>query len=118
MAPEIFSTPLSSDTVQRLADETFGDMVKFVVDLEQRIICAGGGLHSDEEEVLLQAGSRQENLWGGNYFPGSPAEARLEYTSMINVRTAQHNPSQEIQSPTVKEQVRLLALHFFEAKPL
>ena len=66
--PEIFRAPIPKMTTQRLAEEEFEDMVKFVVDLERRVICAGGGLHSDEERLLLEDGSKQEHLWGGNYY--------------------------------------------------
>jgi hypothetical protein len=111
--PEIFLEPISSQTIQRLVDETFGDMVKFVVDLEEKTICIGGGLHSDEEALLLEAGSRQENLWGGNFYPDLPGEDRFEYKSMINIRPRDSNRKQDIESQTIRRQVRALAGHFF-----
>ena len=112
--PEIFHAPMSKPVVRRLADETFGDMIKFVVDIEERILCAGGGLHSDEEKLLLEEGCRQSNLWGANYYPDLSGEDRFEYQSMINVRPAQNNRKQRIESAEIRQKVRDLAAHFFE----
>lgn len=98
-----------------MAQDAFEDMVKFVVDVQRRVLCAGGELHSDQEQLLLEDGSLQENLWGGNYYWDDPSEERFEYTSMINVRPAQGNTSQQIQSEAIRRQVRDLAVHFFEA---
>jgi hypothetical protein len=74
-APKYFDEPIPETEIQRLMDEEFDDMVKFVVDLEQRVICAGGGFHSDEEEILLEKGSQQQNLWGANYYPGQDVQS-------------------------------------------
>jgi len=114
--PEIFREPIPETTVRRLADETFEDMIKFVVDLKEKIICAGGGLHSDEEKLLLEEGCAQANLWGANYYPDLSGEDRFEYQSMINVRPSQNNTKQQIQSEQIRSQVRDLAAYFFEAK--
>jgi hypothetical protein len=84
------------------------------VDLEEKVICAGGGLHSDEEKVLLEDGSQQENLWGANYYPGLAGEDRFEYHSMINVRPSENNKKQNIESDEIRKRVRALAIHFFE----
>jgi hypothetical protein len=113
--PEIFHEPIPKETVKRLAEEEFVDMIKFVVDLDQKIICAGGGLHSDEERLLIQEGSQQSHLWGGNYYLNDTSEDRFEYVSMINVRPADGNKKQEIQSESLRREIRDIALHFFES---
>jgi len=112
--PEIFTHPIPKSTIKRLADETFGDMVKFVVDLDRKIICAGGGLHSDEEKLLLEEGCHQQHLWGANYYPDLSGEDRFEYHSMINVRPSHGNRKQAIESPDLQRKIRDLAVHFFE----
>lgn len=45
--------------------EEFEEYIKVVVDVEREIIAAGGKLHVDCEKLLLENGSKQENLWGG-----------------------------------------------------
>jgi len=49
-----------------LAQERFGDFVKAVVDVKQNRMVIGGAMHADEEQVLLESGSSQEDLWGIN----------------------------------------------------
>jgi hypothetical protein len=113
--PEYFDQPLSEATVRRLVDEGFGDMLKFVVDLDREVIAAGGEFHSDEEAILLEKGSQQQNLWGANYYPSRPQGKRLVYTSMINVRARDGNTKQEIQSPLIREKVAAVAKRYLGA---
>lgn len=61
---------LAPKELARLVHAHFEDMVKYVVDIERRLAAVGGELHADAEQLLLQAGCRQENLWGANYYPG------------------------------------------------
>jgi hypothetical protein len=103
--------------IRTLTDRWFGDMVKFVVDLERRVLAAGGELHADAEAVLLADGSRQEDLWGANYYPDQPLDSRLEYTSLINIRPNRGNRKMEIQDPQIRERVRRLALSLLAGEP-
>lgn len=86
----------------------FPDMVKFVVDVEQRRIALGGELHSDAEGELIDAGCRQADLWGGNYFWGAGETDCIVFQSLINIRPAQGNPSMVLQDPKLRERVRAI----------
>jgi hypothetical protein len=90
----------------RLVGLFFGDMVKYVVDIDQGRIAIGGELHADAEQLLLEAGSRQADLWGANYYPGKGPEHCIEYTSLINIRPAQGNRGMEVMDPKVRERMR------------
>ena len=90
----------------RLVGLFFEDMIKYVVDVERGILAVGGEMHADAEEVLLESGSRQADLWGANYYPGRGPEECIEYTSLINIRPAAGNRSMEIQDPAVRGRVR------------
>lgn len=92
--------------VLRRLVERFEDMVKFVVDVEQRVIAIGGEMHSDAEEVLLESGSRQADLWGANYYPGRGRESCLEFTSFINIRPSAGNRGMELQDEALRTRVR------------
>jgi hypothetical protein len=67
-SPEIvvLDRRIESLDLARLVRLFFGDMVKYVVDLERRIAAVGGDLHADAEQLLLESGSRQTDLWGAN----------------------------------------------------
>jgi hypothetical protein len=38
--------------------------IKLAVDVERNILAGGGEYHADCEEVLVEDGSRQEDIWG------------------------------------------------------
>lgn len=88
-----------------IAKERFGDMVKAVVDCERKIMAVGGEFHADEEEILLQDGSRQNDLWGINLFPQKSEEEWLEFNSMINLRPSQSNRSRGVEDPLIREKI-------------
>ena len=92
--------------LRTLVARFFTDMVKFVADVERNVIAVGGELHADAEAVLLEEGSRQQDLWGANYYPGRGGDDCIEYTALINIRPSQGNPSMEIQDPGPRERVR------------
>ena len=82
-----------------------GGMVKAVVDVEKRIIALDAELHADEEELLLEAGSAQANLWGINLYPDVAHEDWIEFDSMINLRPSQGNRSRAVDDPRLRQQI-------------
>ena len=81
------------------AAEDLDGYIKVVVDIHKRILTAGGTRHVEGEQLLLQNGSRQEDLWGGGYDMETQG---IDYDSMINIRPAQKNTSREVLSPEVR----------------
>ena len=70
------------DKLKTIETETFfEDMIKAVVDIEQEIIAVNAELHSDLEQLLLESGSSQQNLYGINILFD---EKEIEYDSLIN----------------------------------
>ena len=105
MEIKVIRDAVSRDTLQEMATEQFGDMVKAVVDVEQGIMAIGGELHSDEEAILLDQGSLQGNLWGINLYPEKSTEEWIEFDSMINVRPSAGNRSRDVESAEIREEV-------------
>ena len=109
---------IDSAELRRLA-QRFEEMVKYVVDVERRLIAIGGEMHSDAEQVLLEADSRQADLWGANYYPGRGREGCIEYTSLINIRPAAGNRGMELQDPTLRQTVQEITFALVgEGEPL
>jgi hypothetical protein len=102
---------IDAATLRTLVERHFVDMVKFVVDVERGVAAVGGELHADEEAVLLERGSRQDDCWGANYYPGRGRDECLEYTSLINIRPSRGNPGMTIEDARVRELVRDVAFH-------
>ena len=82
-----------------------GEMVKAVVDVAQQVMAIGGSLHADEEQMLLEAGARQQDLWGVNLHLDGPADAWVEFDSMINLRPSQGNRSRGVDDPALQEKI-------------
>jgi hypothetical protein len=73
-----------------------------VVDIRRGLLAGGGEMHADCEDVLLAAGSEQDDLWGANWYP---ADQRIEFESLINIRPRLGNRSMIIQNEVIRQQV-------------
>lgn len=106
MTIEMISKKIDKSHLLRLAKENYGEMVKGVVDIERRILALGGELHADAESVLLEDGSRQENLWGFNIYVDKQEPERLEYSSFINIRPSFGNRAMEVQDKELRDRIK------------
>ncbi|MEH1923597.1 DUF5674 family protein [Nostoc sp.] len=61
--------------------------IKLAVDIERRVIVGGGDMHADCEEVLLNEGSRQQNIWAASFMP---VTGKIIFESMVNLRPRQN----------------------------
>jgi hypothetical protein len=102
----IISSKISQDELKEICQSHFGTMVKFVIDIQKNRIALGGDMHADAESMLLEEGSRQSDLWGGNLYPWNEPASRIELTSFINIRPMDDNLSMDIQSEIIKEKIR------------
>jgi hypothetical protein len=76
--------------------------IKLAVDIKRSILAGGGILHADCESVLLDDGSKQEDIWGADW---NPQSQQVTFESLINIRPRQNNLSLEITDPEVREAV-------------
>lgn len=105
----IIENPLSYEEFRSVSEEAFPGVVKGVVDLEKEIIAVGGEMHADEELILLEKGSKQENLWGINFHLDQPAEEWIVFDSMINIRPRQGNRSRTVESEEIQKRILVIA---------
>jgi hypothetical protein len=95
---------ISVSELKKMAEKMFGALVKAVVDIEKEILVVDAEMHADEEELLLDNGSRQENLWGVNLYPEQfGGDDFIEFDSMINLRPSQGNKSRSVDDPKIQE---------------
>ena len=90
---------IQKSELSELAKERFGDLVKAVVDVKRGIMIVGAELHSDEEALLPEQGSEQQDLWGINIYPEKTGDEFIEFDSMINIRPSQKNFSRGVSDP-------------------
>ncbi len=103
---KIIRKKISFQELKEIAALNYGDMVKGVADLREKIMALGGELHADAEAVLLDDGSLQNNLWGFNIYPDKPKNEWIEFTSLINIRPSQGNRSIMITDPQIQQQIK------------
>ena len=94
-----------------MAEKMYGNLVKGVVDIEKNILVLDAEMHVDEEQLLLEQGSKQNDLWGINLHPGNfGREDFVEFDSMINIRPRQQNMSRGVENPAVQQKIIKLVL--------
>jgi hypothetical protein len=100
----LLKEPANTTQVREMLQE-YDKMIKIVVDIRRRSLSGGGEMHSDCESVLLEDGSEQDDLWGANWYP---AEQRLEFESLINIRPRLGNRNILIQDENIRRQVEAI----------
>jgi len=103
---KILDNIITNDELKKTAQETFGDLVKAVVDVDRELVAVDAELHSDLEALFLENGSRQKSLWGINFYPELEGEDFIEFDSMINLRPSQGNMTRGVDSEDI--QIKIL----------
>lgn len=109
MEIKIIGAKITKEEALLFIGHPFEDMVKFVVDVRKGIMALGGSMHADAEAVLLQQGSCQSDLWGGNFFPNNPPESQIDLQSLINIRPGDKNRSLIIQDEALASRIKDIA---------
>lgn len=88
-----------------MAPRMFGNLVKAVVDIERGIMAVDAEMHADEEQMLLENGSEQKDLWGINIYPDMKDENWIEFDSMINLRPSQENRTRGVENEEIRKKI-------------
>ena len=102
---KILDKIIGIDELKKVAADKFGDLVKAVVDVDRELIAVDAELHSDLEDLLLENGSKQNELWGINLYPGLKGDDFVEFDSMINMRPSQDNMSRGVDNQTIRQKI-------------
>ena len=103
---KIIKGPITLSELNDLAQHFFMTMVKAVVDVERAVMAIDAEMHADEEALLIQNGSKQENLWGINLYPENKGDGFIEFDSMINIKPRQNNRSRSVENSEVRSKIR------------
>lgn len=88
----------------------FGEYFKITADVEEGKIAAGCELHADGEKILLEKGSKQENIWGGGI---DLINKEIDTTAVLNYRPNLNNNSMEILDPTIRNKFIAVVKNIF-----
>ena len=89
--------------------EVHESYIKVAVDIQRGILAGGGEFHADCESVLVEDGSRREDVWGADWIP---SEQTVRVGALINIRPG-INPHMEIQNPQIRRQVKAITQKLF-----
>jgi hypothetical protein len=109
---QIISKPALLIKIWESRETAFDEILKIVVDVEKNIMAVDAEMHADLEQLLLEDGSDQKNLWGANIYPLRNKEEFLEFTSFINIRPAIGNRSMEVTDPKIRQKIQLIVSTF------
>ncbi len=109
MVKLIRSKATPSDITEMLS--ALESYIKIAVDLKLGVLAGGGVMHADCERALLDAGSRQADVWGSDWYP---QDKRVEFGSLINIRPKQNNRSMEVQDPALRRQIESVVRKLLE----
>lgn len=96
--------PVGREELNKLAEEIGGFYVKAVVDIEKGIMVAGARMHVDEEQMLIDQGSKKDNLWGGGY---DLETKEITFDSIINNKPGM-NASSDILDPELRNKFEVI----------
>ena len=96
--------PVKPSQIQDMLAE-YGSMIKVAVDIRRKTLAGGGEMHADCEQVLLEEGSEQDDIWGANWYP---ADQRIEFEALINIKPVLGNRGMLIQSQEIRNAVEAI----------
>lgn len=107
----IIRQPATSEQIAQMSEAFSDKLIKLAVDVERKVLAAGGELHADCETALLEDGSQQENIWGADWYP---QERQVGFESLINIRPRQQNLTLEVQDPALRQRIETIIRQLLE----
>jgi hypothetical protein len=93
------------EQISQMAETYFGLMIKLAVDIEREIVVGGAELHADCEQMLLENGSQQVDVWGADWYLELK---QVGFESLINIRPRQQNRGMRIEDPVIRERIEII----------
>ena len=81
--------------------------IKSAVDIKREIMAVDSPMHYDCEQLLLENGSNQADIWGINlYLDEENIDDMVEFDSMINIRPVQNNRTRSVDNPEIQAKIK------------
>lgn len=104
---KIIKNSISIKELEEMSEKMYENLVKAVIDIKKEIMAVDAGFHADEEALLLEQGSEQENLWGINlHLELKDSDNFVEFDSMINIKPRQNNRTRGIEDKDIQNKIR------------
>ena len=105
---KILQTPLSKqELIKESTNFIDKNAIKGAVDIKRELLAVDSPMHYDCEQLLLENGSDQKDIWGINlYLDSDDIDDLVEFDSMINIRPAQDNRSRSVENPEIQAKIK------------
>ena len=106
----ILDTPITkADLIKSSTNFIDENAIKGAVDIKRELLAVDSPMHYDCEQLLLENGSDQYDIWGINlYLDSEDIDDLVEFDSMINIRPAQGNRSRSVEDPEVQAKIKTI----------
>ena len=107
METRIVKDKITRDELKTVAHEQYGDIIKAVVDVNQKILGVGGELHIDIQSLLIEKENSQGNdTWGINLYLEKIGDDFIEFDSMINLKPLLGNKTRGVENLEIQNTIR------------
>ena len=105
---KILQAPLSrQELIKESTNFIDENTIKGAVDIRRELLAVDSPMHYDCEQLLLENGSDQKDIWGINlYLDSDDIDDLVEFDSMINIRPAQDNRSRSVENPEIQAKIK------------
>jgi len=102
---------ISVSELLAMSEKMSEPLVKGVVDINGQLLVVDAEMHADQEQFLLERGSKQSDLWGINLWPEKyGTDDFVEFDSMINIRPWQNNRSRSVDDHALRERITAIVM--------
>ena len=102
---KLVNKKITLNELKKMSLRMFGGLVKAVVDIKRGKMVVDGAMHADEEKLLLDDGSDQDDIWGINLYPELSGKDFIEFDSIINIRPRLNNFSRGIDNDKIRKKI-------------
>ena len=112
MKIKIIDKKIAESELREITKDCYVEMIKGVIDIEREVLAVGGEYHMDANIKLIEDGSKQENIWGFNWYFDKEKGEQIEYISLINIRPQQNNRTMEVRDTSLRDKMKTIILRY------
>ncbi len=113
---KILNSPIPrQDLIKESTNFIDDNAIKAAVDIKKELLAVDSPMHYDCEQLLIENGSDQNDIWGINlYLDSDNVDDLVEFDSMINIRPAQGNRSRGVEDSDIQDKIKAVVLKWLK----
>lgn len=113
---KILNSPIPrQDLIKESTNFIDDNVIKAAVDIKKELLAVDSPMHYDCEQLLIENGSDQNDIWGINlYLDSDNVDDLVEFDSMINIRPAQRNRSRGVEDSDIQDKIKAVVLKWLK----